>query len=65
MPVDSRCLVWIALCCGPVIAQQGEKAAPDPALLEFLGEFETEAGDWIDPEELEDEIYAEPRDETD
>lgn len=27
----------------------------DPELLEFLGEWETDAGEWIDPEQLEDE----------
>lgn len=35
----------------PVTA--GEDSAPDMALLEFLGEWETPDGEWIDPVELE------------
>lgn len=30
-----------------------EKETPDLEFLEFLGEWETEDGDWIDPEDLE------------
>ncbi len=29
-------------------------APPDPALLEFLGEWETKDGKWFDPTQLED-----------
>lgn len=29
----------------------------DLALLEFLGDWETDDGDWIAPEELEDSAY--------
>lgn len=27
----------------------GEIAMPDPSLLEFLGDFETDSGEWISP----------------
>lgn len=31
---------------------------PGVELLEFLGEWETEEGEWIDPEEMEDDYLA-------
>ena len=36
--------------------QPGE--VPAVELLEFLGEWETEEGEWIDPEEMEDDYLA-------
>jgi len=36
--------------------QSGE--VPGVELLEFLGEWETEEGEWIDPEEMEDDYLA-------
>ncbi len=37
-----------------VVVQTGQtEEAPSIEFLEFLGEFETQEGDWIDPEELE------------
>ena len=32
--------------------------SPSIDFLEFLGEWETEDGEWIDPVELENEVYA-------
>jgi len=32
--------------------------APALELLEFLGEWETDEGEWIDPAELEDDDFA-------
>ena len=32
--------------------------SPSIDFLEFLGEWETEEGEWIDPVELENEAYA-------
>ncbi len=38
---------------------QTESAAPpDAEFLEFLGEWQTDEGEWIDPEEMEDEYLA-------
>ncbi|MEX0962634.1 MAG: hypothetical protein WDZ52_01145 [Pseudohongiellaceae bacterium] len=34
-----------------------EEAAPDLEFLEFLGQFETDAGEWIDPESLQAEEF--------
>lgn len=48
---------WLA---APAWAQQPETDAgkeeelPSMELLEFLGEWETEDGEWIDPEELDE-----------
>lgn len=33
--------------------QESIEAGPDIGFLEFLGEWETEAGEWIDPNQLE------------
>ena len=33
--------------------------APDLEFLEFLGQFETDAGEWIDPDSLLTEEFAE------
>ena len=37
---------------------QKDEDAPTPELLEFLGEWETSSGEWIDPEALADEDFA-------
>tara|TARA_B110000858_G_scaffold198483_2_gene265571 strand:- start:20372 stop:20614 length:243 start_codon:yes stop_codon:yes gene_type:complete len=37
--------------------EQGEDA-PDLEFLEFLGQFETDAGEWIDPESLITEEFT-------
>lgn len=37
---------------------RGDSPAID--FLEFLGEWETSDGEWLDPNELEDEAYAGP-----
>ena len=36
---------------------QKEEEVPTIALLEFLGEWEGNDGQWLDPEELEDEDF--------
>ena len=36
-----------------------EQEAPDLEFLEFLGQFETEAGEWIGPESLLSEGFQE------
>lgn len=35
------------------------ETVPTVELLEFLAEWETEDGDWIDPADLEDDDFAE------
>ena len=37
---------------------QQEDEAPSLELLEFLGEWETGDGEWLDPAELEDDDFA-------
>jgi hypothetical protein len=54
----------IALIAGTVsstyAAENDEnEAAPDLEFLEFLGQFETESGEWIDPESLLAEEFTE------
>ena len=54
MPHKILCLsllILAGLCTLP--AHATEEEAPDMALLEFLAEFETESGEWVDPTELE------------
>ena len=36
-----------------------QETIPSAELLEFLGEWETVDGEWIDPADLEDEDFAE------
>jgi len=38
-----------------------DTAPPDPALLEFLGEWETRDGKWFDPTQLEDPNMTQPQ----
>jgi hypothetical protein len=37
---------------------QNEEEIPTIELLEFLGEWQENDGEWLDPEELEDEDFA-------
>ena len=37
---------------------QNEEEVPTMAFLEFLGEWEGNNGEWLDPEELEDEDFV-------
>ena len=39
---------------GQTKKQDTDTTPPDPALLEFLGEWETKDGKWFDPTQLED-----------
>jgi hypothetical protein len=41
-----------ALLCGLPIVGAAIEPAPSPALLEFLGEWETTEGEWLDPIQL-------------
>ena len=54
MPRKIYCLTFLMLATLYIMPAQGaEEEAPDIALLEFLAEFETENGEWVDPTELE------------
>lgn len=71
-PVDivTGLLIALLISGAPVYAERpsngdqnnSSDASPSLELLEYLGEFETEDGEWIDPEELEqmDDIYDNP-----
>ncbi len=51
----SRAVLVLALCvCSAQAQALNEESEPDMALLEFLGEWETEDGEWLDPTSLED-----------
>jgi len=41
--------------------ERTNEALPSMAILEFLGEWETEEGEWIDPFYLEDEEIGQTR----
>ncbi|MCB1672336.1 MAG: hypothetical protein R3F41_03285 [Gammaproteobacteria bacterium] len=46
-------LMLFALPAGPVSAEEENGGnSPDPSFLEFLGSFETDAGEWIAPGEI-------------
>ena len=56
MPVN-KALLALTLCVFSVHAKAlDEEPEPDMALLEFLGEWETDDGEWLDPTSLEDQI---------
>lgn len=38
--------------------EQGQDTSATPELLEFLGDWETGTGEWIDPMEFEDDYYV-------
>lgn len=38
--------------------ESGMNDSPSIDFLEFLGDWETDDGEWIDPEELENEAFA-------
>lgn len=62
-PADFFIGFFIAMWCGTMTAhaeppatasaEQSTEVAASMEFLEFLGEFETQDGEWIDPDELE------------
>lgn len=44
--------------------EQKEESAISIELLEFLGEWETDDGDWVDPMEFDDDYFATINPET-
>lgn len=53
-------LMLMALYSSMLVAQEVAKdEMPVLDFIEFLGEWETEEGEWIDPNEFETEDYAE------
>lgn len=48
---------------GPVALPPEDSEMPSLELLEFLGDWETDDGEWIDPEEL-DQIAIADQDQT-
>ncbi len=66
-------VLLLGLLSSPALAQepgQGREAAPQEdaempslELLEFLGDWETDDGEWIDPEELEQIAVTDPEQE--
>lgn len=53
----SACFIFLLCSMSLSFAEEPIKSEAMPSIefLEFLGEWETEEGDWIDPVELEDE----------
>ena len=75
MPGNARwwsTLLLLGLLSTPALAQQPEQARegseesdiPSLELLEFLGDWETDDGEWIDPEELEQIALSDEERET-
>lgn len=55
----SLLVLIMILCSGPTNADKPtEGVNPSSELLEFLGEWETDSGDWIDPESFENEDFV-------
>ena len=60
-----------ALCCllavAPAMAADTppQNSAPDAALLEFLGEWEGDDGQWLDPRQFEQEMDRQARQRRD
>ena len=44
-------------------AEEKDSVLPSLELLEFLGEFETEGGEWIDPIEIGEMNHGEQKDD--
>ena len=44
-------------------AQGAEQGSPSLELLEFLGEWETEDGKWVDPTEFKDVVHPDEEQE--
>ena len=65
-------VLLLGLLSAPVFAQEPDKARekseesemPSLEFLEFLGDWETEDGEWIDPEELEQIALSDQEQET-
>ena len=55
---DRRWLLLLLLQFMPGAAGADQAEIPSPEFLEFLGEWQTEDGDWIGPDELESSVYA-------
>lgn len=55
VPVSFKILFVLGAlsCLGSVAWGQEDDAMPDMDLIEFLGEWETGSGEWIDPLEVE------------
>tara|TARA_R110001592_G_scaffold360379_1_gene668658 strand:+ start:682 stop:894 length:213 start_codon:yes stop_codon:yes gene_type:complete len=49
----------IAAAGSDVIAAVADEAEVDIALIEFLGQWETDDGEWIAPSDLADETFVE------
>jgi hypothetical protein len=54
-------LLLPALLPVPVWAETGQAEAPSPELLEFLGSWEADDGQWLDPLDLLAEIDADAK----
>ena len=55
-----KLLIFMMIMLSPLLQAEteGNEEAPTLELLEFLGEWETSDGQWIDPAVLEDEDFA-------
>ncbi len=55
-----RLYILIMIISSPLLQAETEgiEEAPTLELLEFLGEWETGDGQWLDPEDLEDEDFV-------
>ena len=60
MNYPHRLLVLMMITLSPILHAETEANEEIPSIefLEFLGEWEDSDGEWLDPEELEDEDFA-------
>ena len=58
MPAEALAVLLSGVLAAGVSAPAAEP--PDPEMLEFLGEFETPKGQWLDPLSLDDDTAESP-----
>ncbi len=57
-PVNPALVLFVILLSPLYADEQKTESGISIELLEFLGEWETEDGEWLDPMELDDEYFA-------
>ncbi len=67
MPVKKRILtfIWLLILLSPSSSHTEENTQPSLELLEFLGDFTTKEGNWVDPVELNEMNLADLEDKAD
>jgi hypothetical protein len=53
----SLMLIALASTCTPASAEDAAVEESDPEFIEFLGEWQTDEGEWVDPDDLGSDAY--------